>query len=152
MRAALAAPAIIFSPHAQERFAQRGVDACSLLGRRASFASVASLATALMHSHRSSMHLFEGQRRMRTRGCLLGCFSSQSYLSLLCRISPPLFHRVTAGGEAWGLHSRVTWLPVRAFSTGFNGLLAKVGGAALEMKTKTQCKTVKTLPVGLLKL
>lgn len=54
-----------------------------------------------------------------------------SYLSLLCRISPPLFHRVTAGGEAWGLHSRVTWLPERAFSTGFNGLLVKVGGAAL---------------------
>lgn len=53
-----------------------------------------------------------------------------SYLSVLCRISFPFFHRLIAGGEAWGLHSRVTWLPERAFSRAFNGLLEKLGGEA----------------------
>lgn len=54
-----------------------------------------------------------------------------SYLSVLCRISLPLFHRVIAGGDAWGLHSRVTSLPERAFSKAFNGLLEKLGGEAV---------------------
>lgn len=54
-----------------------------------------------------------------------------SYLSVLCRISFPFFHRLIAGGEAWGLHSRVTSLPERAFSKAFNGLLEKLGGEAV---------------------
>lgn len=76
---------------------------------------------------------FEGWRLTRTKAvcCVASLLRSGTNLSLLCRISPPLFHRVTAGGEAWGLHSRVTRLPERAFSTAFSGLLAKVGGAAL---------------------
>lgn len=54
-----------------------------------------------------------------------------SYLSVLCRISFPFFHRLIAGGEARGLHSRVTSLPERAFSKALNGLLEKLGGEAV---------------------
>lgn len=54
-----------------------------------------------------------------------------SYLSVLCRISFPFFHRLIAGGEAWGLHSRVTPLPERAFSKALNGVLEKLGGEAV---------------------
>lgn len=58
-----------------------------------------------------------------------------SYLSVLCRISFPFFHRLIAGGQAWGLHSRVTSLPKRAFSKAFSGFLEKLGGEAVQRIT-----------------
>lgn len=58
-------------------------------------------------------------------------FFLKSYLSFLCRISFPFFQRLIAGGEAWGLHSRVTSLPKRAFSRALSGLLEKLGGEAV---------------------
>lgn len=61
-----------------------------------------------------------------------------SYLSVLCRISFPFFHRLIAGGEAWGLHSRVTSLPERAFNKAFKGLLEKLGGEAVCWPGKTR--------------
>ena len=54
-----------------------------------------------------------------------------SYLSVLCRTSFPFFHRLIAGGEAWGLHSNVTSLPERAFSKASNGLWEKLGADAV---------------------
>lgn len=70
-----------------------------------------------------------------------------SYLSVLCRISFPFFHRLIAGGEAWGLHSRVTSLPERAFSKALNGLLEKLGGEAawVEQRKDMKLKTVGSL-------
>ncbi|TNN55477.1 hypothetical protein EYF80_034299 [Liparis tanakae] len=58
----------------------------------------------------------------------------------LAGISFPFFHWVIAGGEAWGLHSRVTSLPVRAFSRVLNGLLEKLGGEAERGRARSDIK------------
>lgn len=73
-------------------------------------------------------------------GCSEYALGLLSYLSVLCRISFPFFHRLIAGGEAWGLHSRVTSLPERAFSKALNGLFEKLGGEAVCGEAEKGCE------------
>lgn len=82
-----------------------------------------------------SVHLHKCQNTLRgvdlNKSCLEYALRLLSYLSVLGRISFPFFHRLIAGGQASGLHSRVTSLPERAFSSAFMGLFEKLGGEAV---------------------